>query len=311
MTLDLLSLGPTVAAVLFFVIVMLVASATRFHEVRARRGAPFTDDFLRSPGHSLRTRVEAAARGVASATLVAGVWPLLVYSAWSGAIVLLGWPQSVLLAAATVALIVLGAIVTLVRVFRAEQTFRRCRLLLDGEIAAGQALTQLLRQGCRVVHDVSVPGARLSHVVVAPTGVFAVRTLTRRGAGRGRGKEDVTVYAQGDELRFPDTSDVTSVPRARKAAQLLADRLREPLGRPVEVRPVLALPGWFVDSRTGTDVPVVNPRDASRLLVGARVLNDAAMDELVELLEVLGPASARRVPPVREPLLDRKEPRLE
>jgi hypothetical protein len=47
------------------------------------------------------------------------------------------------------------------------------------------------------------------------------------------------------------------------------------------------------------------------LLVGARVLNDAAMDELVELLEVLGPASGRRVPPVREPLLDRKEPRLE
>lgn len=308
---NLLSVGPAVAAATFFVIVMLVASATRFHEVRARRGAPFTDDFLRSPGHSLRTRVEAAARAVASATLVAGVWPLLIFSAWAGAVILLAWPQSMLLSVATVALIVLGSIITLLRVLRAEQGFRRCRLLLDGEIAAGQALTQLLRQGCRVVHDVSVPGARVSHVVVAPTGVFAVRTLTRRGAGRGRGKDDVTVYAQGDELRFPDASDVTSVPRARKAAQLLADRLREPLGRPVEVRPVLALPGWFVDSRTGTDVPVVNPREATRLLVGARVLDAAAMDELVELLEVLGPASARRVPAGREPVIDRKEPRLE
>jgi hypothetical protein len=303
-------LMPALVAAGVFLLVLLVGWSLRAGEGRERRNAPFADDFLRSPGQSLRPRVEAAARRLAAANLFAGSWPLLVFLGWATAVFLLDLGRRDAIDLAAVVLLLAGTLLALVRMRGAETEFRRLRLLLDGDIAAGQSLAELLRQGARVVHDVSVPGFRINHVVVAPSGVFAVRTLTRRRGGRGRGKEDVTVYVQGDELRFPDGVDLKSVPRARKAAQLLADRLREPVGRAVEVRPVLALPGWFVDSRSATDVPVVNPRDAGRLLAGARVLDDRAIDGLVDCLEVIGPAPARGAT-ARDPLKERKEPRLE
>jgi hypothetical protein len=170
-------------------------------------------------------------------------------------------------------------------------------------------LAGLLGHGCRLVHDVGVPGG------ASPTFWSLRRGCTRfahrPASGNGRGKEGVTVHVEGDELRFPDGSDKKAVPLARRQAQLLAAGLQDALGYPVQVRPAVALPGWLVERRGVSDVAVFNPRDAAKLLAGPVVLPASELDEIVGVLEGMAPGAERRTAPQRSPELERREPRLD
>jgi hypothetical protein len=299
---------PVLVAAAALAVAVLILLLVRLREHAARKSSPFADDFTRAPGHSLRRATEAAYRVLWRAIVGAIAWPLLVYAAWASLHLLAEAPRSQLLDLAFSGALLLGFAWALVRLFRAESRFRRLRFSLDGEIATGQMLAGALGQGCRLVHDVSVPGGRIAHVLVAPVGVHAISTIARSASARGR--QGVTVTVEGDELRFPGGSDTRTVPRARKSAQLLADRLRAALGHAVQVRAAVALPGWLVERRGASDVTVLNPREGSRLLAGAAVLPAAEVDEIAATLEGMAPPAAREAPP-REALPERREPRLE
>lgn len=301
---------PVLPAVAALGIALLALLFVRVRERGARRDSPFADDFTRAPGHKLRGGTEAAYRWLWRAILLAVMWPLLVYAAWAGLHIELGLPRSPLVDLGCSAVLVLGIAWALARVFRAERRFRHLRLALDAEISVGQLLSKLLGQGSRLVHDVGVPGGRIAHVLVMPSGVHAIRTVARLRRGRGHGRDDVTVRCEGADLFLPGGADMTSVPLARKQAQLLADRLRQELGYGVRVRAAVALPGWRVEQQAGTDVTVFNPREGSGMLAGPQVLNAAQIEAITGVLEAMIPAAARPAKP-KDHAVQRKEPRLE
>jgi hypothetical protein len=301
---------PAIPAAAALGIALLAIFVVRIRERALRLNSPFADDFIRAPGHDLRIRAEAAYRSLWRGLLLAMTWPLLVYAVWASMHLEMGMRRSALADLGFTVAVVLGFGWALVFLVRAERKFRRLRLALDAEISTGQTLTGLLGQGCRLVHDVFVPGGRIAHVLVMPSGVHAIRTIAYLKRGRGRGREDVTVHVEVDKLRLPHGTDAVALPLAHKQAQLLAGQLSGALGHAVLVRGALALPGWRVEQSAGSVSRVFNPRDATALLAGPAVLSAAKIDEIAALLEAMVPAAAR-APDARSPVLERKEPRIE
>jgi hypothetical protein len=130
--------------------------------------------------------------------------------------------------------------------WRKLRVVRRCRLGLLGEQTMGDLLGRLAREGYRIFHD--VPGSgnwNVDHVAVGRGGIFAIETKCRmKRPVRGKAEQDVMVDA--DVIRFPGYSDLRTVAQARRNAEWVAKEFSEAVGEDLRVKPVVALPGWFV-----------------------------------------------------------------
>ena len=78
---------------------------------------------------------------------------------------------------------------------------KRRRLGLIGERAVGEELNHLMRREAHVFHDVPSTYGNVDHVVVAPSGVYAVETKTRHKR-EAVGKEAHRVLFDGQSLQF-------------------------------------------------------------------------------------------------------------
>jgi hypothetical protein len=169
-------------------------------------------------------------------------------------------------------------------------TLRRdCHLGLLGEKIVAEAIAPLTVDGCRIFHDVPAAGFNLDHVIVGPTGVFAVETKTRR-AGRAlsnRRPDEITF--DGAQLIFPWGEDNFGIDQARHRAAWLGNWLRDTAGEPALPVPVLTFPGWNVTTAAaGADVAVVSPSAIPGLVRNRPALLSAAqVDHIARQLETL------------------------
>jgi hypothetical protein len=127
-------------------------------------------------------------------------------------------------------------------------------------------------------------------VVVAQHAVFAVETKAKRKRRpAAAGQETHKVIFNGRELIYPQGTDRDALDQLRRNAQALAERLGRLTAGPVVVRPVLVLPGWWVERTGKSEVTVVN--DKASQLRGAMVdtkskpLEAKQRQRIVELLE--------------------------
>jgi hypothetical protein len=132
------------------------------------------------------------------------------------------------------------------------------RLGYEGELAVGQELNQLVSAGYRVYHDFPADGFNVDHVIIGPTGVFAVETKARRKLVTGDGRADAQVDYTGQILRFPSWADRKTLDQAHRQAQWLSHWLSSAVGESVPVRASVALPGWYVTQTGRGDVLVFN-----------------------------------------------------
>jgi hypothetical protein len=223
---------------------------------RADRRHPLTRDLLRGPGHTLGRELEDA-RGDLVAYLVAIVpTPLFLLAAWA----LDERSRGRLSAFPMIYLAVIGILVIFFayRAFYLVRKIRRLSLGHEAETAVGQELNQLLSHGFRVFHDIGGDTAfNVDHVVVGPTGVFAVETKGRTKPLRD-GKAEYRVEQHGDRLIFPGWTETQPLRQALRNAEWLAKWLSSSTGEAVEVQPVLALPGWFIERKDRCLVLVIN-----------------------------------------------------
>lgn len=302
---------PAILAGGTFVLVLVLYLDLGRRDRNARRQSPFAEEFRQAPGHGLRDSVEAAGRRKTGAVVFALAWPPFVFALWSGAHWLGGFPRSGLVDVGVGSVLFLGWVLGVYRLLSAEARFRRMRTALDAEIATGEMLAGLRVTGCRVLHDIPTSAGRASHVVVSPAGVFAARTFSRARARRGRGKEDVTVFVTGDELKFPGGTEITAVPLARKTAMALSEALRNRLGLKVDVRPMVFLPGWYVENRMASEVRVLNPRETRALASGPEMLSAEKIEEIAAGIEKATRGERPKVASKpRPPEIPRKEPTL-
>jgi len=91
-----------------------------------------------------------------------------------------------------------------------------------GERAVAQELEPLTREGYHVFHDAPVEKVEgsfnLDHVVVGPTGLFAIETKTRRKGRAREGLADHKVFYDGRQLIWPWAEDVFGLKQAQNEA---------------------------------------------------------------------------------------------
>ena len=135
---------------------------------------------------------------------------------------------------------------------------RAWRKRADGEMVTGVWLGRL-PEGWHVFHDVPVGerGANIDHLVIGPGGVFTVNTKNLTGKVWVGPKSVLHNGHRTDFLR-------KATSEARRTARLLA----AVVGRPVEVRSVLAIlaDGWTIKEEPA-DVFVRGPRSAKNLML--------------------------------------------
>lgn len=260
----------------------------RKRKAREDRRSPLTSDLLRGPGHQLREKLEDARLDAASDLMVLMVIPGLALATLHTTLLVTGKLQPTgILVIVLVGIAVFSA--RQIRVLlRNSEYMDQLRLGLDAELAVGQELDQLMRQGAVVFHDVPGEKFNVDHVVIAQQGVFAVETKGYRKPNRDGGSADATVVYDGDALKFPDWSSNKPIAQSQRQAAWLAQWLRSATGEAVVVTPVLALPGWFVDRQGRGTVVVFGRTELQRFLLkarDARPLNAEQMQRIVHQVE--------------------------
>jgi hypothetical protein len=161
-----------------------------------------------------------------------------------------------------------------------------------GERAVAEELEPLMRDGYHVFHDVpseKVEGSfNLDHVVVGPTGLFAIETKTRRKGRAREGFEEHKVFYDGRQLIWPWAEDIHGLKQAQNEAEWLTKWVKQMTGIAIAAKPVLALPGWWVETRALGPVSVQNAKNLSSHIraKGLRLLDDAQIDLIARQLDV-------------------------
>jgi Nuclease-related domain len=276
----LLTLGPAFSA--------LWLLQRRKRVARQLRRSPLTTELLRSPGQTLRDKMEDVRIDIGmDSLLLMGVpmFPLAylqIHTLISGRAV----PLWVVLALAipTGVFVVLNVRKLLVR----STEMDRLRLGFDAEVAVGQELDRLMQEDAVVFHDMPAERFNIDHVVIARQGVFAVETKGYTKPNRQGGAEDATVVYDGKTLTLPDRSGSRAIEQAQRQAKWLGAWLTGATGEPVYVTPVVAMPGWFVNRTAQGQVMVFSGKELRGHLLksrGAKPLTDAQMQRVVHQVE--------------------------
>jgi hypothetical protein len=133
------------------------------------------------------------------------------------------------------------------QIFRLRPQLRRLRFGEGGQRRVAEALERIRDKGYSVFHDLPANGSNVDHVVVGPTGVYAIETRTRKGA-------DLIRYQNDSELLIgAKINDSPALRHARGSAYAVQEQLKEHLHAAYWVKPVLV----FVGSRR-VQQPVVD-----------------------------------------------------
>jgi hypothetical protein len=277
MTLEAISGSATVAiasATVFFL-------ASKSWHVIARTLATqpnFPDSIMREAAQRFRDEFERLSRQQSAyiATLVTFVVVFAVAYTFQASALFTGYPAWQLY---LVLLALAGALVFAVyRLVRVVSAWREIRFVRDANIAVGHSLQRIASNHGHVYHDVATSAGVVDHVVLGPSGVYAINVVAQRSSKHGAVKVDA------DRLRF--SSRHTTVPLTdivTKTARLQLD-FRQLLRESIRLRLVIAVPGWEVEMRNGDGCLVVNEKTLPMLL-GWKSEADCLMNEDVDILQ--------------------------
>ena len=134
---------------------------------------------------------------------------------------------------------------------------------------------EMAAAGYRVFHD--FPGGprwNIDHVVVGPSGVYAIETKTRsKRAAPGAASPHEAVF-DGRVIRFPSGEDAAPLIQAQRNAQSLGQFLLKSTNQQPKIHAIVALPGWYVVLRARADVKVISGRYVPRFILSNRRLLD-------------------------------------
>jgi hypothetical protein len=288
----LLILGPVFSALWFL--------RRRKRMTRQRRRSPLTSDLLRSPGHALREKLEDMRTKIGMDTMLLIAVPMYPLAYFQ--VHFLVTDRLVSVRVVVVTLIAAAAFVVwqIRKLLAVSAEMDKLRLGLDAELAVGQELDQLMREGAVVFHDMPAERFNIDHVVIARQGVFAVETKGYSKPNRGGGTADATVAYDGKYLTLPDSSGRWAIDQAERQAHWLAGWLKASTGDAVQVTPVVALPGWFVKRTNRGTVLVFSGKELRSHLLKARTATPLSADVMQRVVHQVE-RQCRSVEPMYRP----------
>ncbi|MDH4205973.1 MAG: NERD domain-containing protein [Desulfobacteraceae bacterium] len=276
--------------ILFFGIFAIFASVLyllrKSRQIKGHR-SPFKDNFLRSPGESLNRQIMEINDRLTENLVLLITMPILFYATYISSLHF----GNLKLSTSTFTIYIIAGIgfiaYCLFKLIKLLKLRRSYRLGYEGEIAVGQELNQLMRDGYYVYHDFPAGKFNIDHIVVGPSGVFAVETKARSKPTSKDRKADAKVKYDGKSLRFPNGTDVESLDQAKRQAEWLSKWLRSAVGEAVRVRPVVALPGWFVERVASGGIRVINPKNFRSIAKtkDGNILSEQMISRIVHQLE--------------------------
>jgi len=284
---SLISAGIALAiwAVPMFTLLGVVFLARRWYHERNRRN-PLSRGLLRGPGHSLQEKLDDLRFDLVLSPMYFASLPIVIFAT----LVMLRGPNGLApLDWIVLALLTAGVVaVNGLKIVRLTKRVRDYRLGLEAETAVGQELNLLMKDGFSVFHDVpSDKQFNVDHVVVGPQGVFAVETKGRGKPISRDGSETHRVQYDGKKLLFPGWTETKPLEQARANADWLRKWLTSAVGTPVDVKPVLMLPGWYIDRTSPPGMAVMNGTNCRTFFVKARdqQLSDQLVKQIVYQLD--------------------------
>lgn len=256
---------PLALMVVFFIVPVYVISWLRTRYRKDRR-SPLTAKLLRGPGQTLQKEISKVEDDFSAYLAILLMFPFLTLSVHLSQSYFGGAAESMFRSVFGVAAVVSVVVLVSLKLHRFSRTRFTLQCGFEAEVAMGQELNQLMRQGAVVFHDFPAEHFNIDHVVLTRGGLYAVETKGRMKPDKGRGAKDATVEFDGSVLLFPDWKDAKTLEQAKRQATWLAKWLGSAVGEPVSVRPVVALPGWFVNRTGRGDVITISGREAPALL---------------------------------------------
>lgn len=244
--------------VLIVPLVLLIASIKGMKWFLDRtRMFPLTDAVAREAGRSVRIRLRDREVNLVACVLMVPLLPMLLYFAY----LLSQMPHiqdmypPLLLVIVYAVLLVIQMVFTLMLLFEVG----RLKLALNAEIIVGQQLNQLMRLGYRVYHDIHVNQTVVHHIVLCQMGIFTVETLPYPKPLRQR--ESLFRFRYENEaLVFPNGKNKKSLMLAQRKAGATMLWLNKTLGLPIKVRPLLVVPGWYLEPKDRPPFNVLTPK---------------------------------------------------
>lgn len=227
-------------------------------QIAPRRSA-FAGYMLYESGHALREKVRRL-----DASYTTGFAGGLVFSLTFVSAMLQrpsGWlDPSNLWQRIAVAIIFAAALaVAGMRCYRLIAERRRAVYERDAHIAIGHGLNRVFVDANRVFHAVgggSLGKQRIDNVIIGPQGVYAVTVVARRPQRRDRNTPQVTI--DSSHLLFGAPPERISIADVMPRLKLLTKDLAKLVGHPVNVRSVIAIPGWQIHEQNSDQHLLVN-----------------------------------------------------
>lgn len=254
-------LAPLGVVILPLCLMMAVLHGIRYQQRRKKRRNPVKDHFLRTPGESLRHRIDDMTDDMMSYLPMMPLMPLFFYAVHVSFSYFGGAEESALRTALSIGLGFSFLLHPAVKMSKLFKTRTRLRLAYESELAVGQELDQLMLHGYQVFHDFPADGFNIDHIVVGRSGVFAVETKGRSKPTTGNGCSDAKVVYDGDCLRFPGWTESKPILQSKRQADWLRKWLSRATAESVNVFPVLAIPGWCVERVRPNGIAVLNPKN--------------------------------------------------
>jgi hypothetical protein len=225
--------------------------------------APFTDNFLRSPGESLFNQIQDLNEKISNSLIEVVFVPILI------AVALISSTSSMFnktYTAILISVLVIFLIYYIWKMLKLIGKRQQLRLGYDGEVASGQELNQLMLDGFHVYHDFRADKFNIDHIVVGPDAVYAVETKTRSKTRAKSNENNYKVISDGRTLQFPSYTGSEFLDQAERQAKWLQGWLIKAVGDPVTVKPIVLLPGWYVERKKPDGVPALNPKMVRQFL---------------------------------------------
>lgn len=250
------------------------------------RRSPLTRGLLRSPGQSISEQLDEARLDTLGYMSAGAAGPLFAYAMYLADRLYRSEPSPLII----LVCVLIGIFLWGFCLFRANRLIterNRLQLGYEAELAAGQELNMLAHDGYWVFHDFPAEHFNIDHVVVGSSGIYAVETKgrpKRTGGGNNKGWE---VAYDGRSLKFPEWTETAPLQQATNQAKWLKDWLSSAVGEPLQVEPILMLPGWFVRRTASEGIAVLNPKNAGAYFnrTGKQSLSEKQIKQIVHQLD--------------------------
>jgi hypothetical protein len=247
---------------------------------------PFADAVPRNPGEALAEKITELTFDFAVFFPMAALIPIYSYAVFLQIGADRQQPPSLIIVVPLFIFAAFGTAWFLIKLLRTMKELHLYRIGYAGEVAVGGALNQLMLQGYRVFHDIKGDKEfNVDHLLIGPSGVFAVETKTKTKKKEIKGKQTHKVMYDGKSLYFPDRPDSPHrkfLEQSKRNAKWVSKWLTEATGHPVKAQPVLVLPGWFIVIKKPGDVRVLNHNQLQALtrVANRPPLNKSEIDRL-------------------------------